>query len=104
MSSYVPLRIAAVLGAIVGFSALSVCSWIYTVPWSPTVARDTHSLFSCLISPVNPEPVSPKPEAATGENPIAEGDTTARGLFDSGRLIGVVNLKIRKAYSPKGPT
>ena len=47
MSSYVPLRIAAVLGAIVGFSALSVCSWIYTVPWSPTVAT-AHSLFSCL--------------------------------------------------------
>ncbi|CAE7682402.1 unnamed protein product, partial [Symbiodinium sp. KB8] len=31
MTSHVPLRIAAVLGAIVGFSALSVCSWIYTV-------------------------------------------------------------------------
>ncbi|CAE6960190.1 unnamed protein product [Symbiodinium sp. CCMP2456] len=31
MTSHVPLRIAAVLGAIVGFSALSVCSWIYAV-------------------------------------------------------------------------
>ncbi|CAE7249743.1 MSH1 [Symbiodinium sp. CCMP2592] len=44
MSSHVPLRIAAVLGAIVGFSALSVCSWIYAVPWSPLVARDAHSV------------------------------------------------------------
>ncbi|CAE6938127.1 unnamed protein product [Symbiodinium sp. CCMP2592] len=31
MTSHVPLRVAAVLGAILGFSALSVCSWIYAV-------------------------------------------------------------------------
>jgi len=53
MSSHVPLRIAAVLGAIVGFSALSVCSWIYTVRTrSP---KETRPHVAYLIQAYRPE-------------------------------------------------
>ncbi|CAE7225939.1 unnamed protein product, partial [Symbiodinium necroappetens] len=53
MSSHVPLRIAAVLGAIVGFSALSVCSWIYTVRTrSP---EETRPHVAYLIQAYRPE-------------------------------------------------
>ncbi|CAE7720847.1 unnamed protein product, partial [Symbiodinium sp. KB8] len=53
MSSHVELRIAAVLGAIVGFSGLSVCSWIYTVRTrSP---EETRPHVAYLIQAYRPE-------------------------------------------------
>jgi len=53
MSSHVPLRVAAVLGAIVGFSALSVCSWIYAVRTrSP---KETRPHVAYLIQAYRPE-------------------------------------------------
>jgi len=66
MSSHVPLRIAAVLGAIVGFSALSVCSWIYAVPWSPEISlsaafrqqsrRAVYKPYNYIQAVLNPSP------------------------------------------------
>ncbi|CAE7397738.1 unnamed protein product [Symbiodinium necroappetens] len=52
MTSHVPLRIAAVLGAIVGFSALSVSSWIYAVR---TRSKEPRPHVAYLMQAYRPE-------------------------------------------------